>query len=343
MMMKKGLWKLCFIVLIESLLIASLSFAAEEVSTVQQMDKAETIVYGDIQKGGLIERLNQLEAVMFGRSLPGSLAERQTALLNYLETGSPEQPSMLFKLAIAEWSVTQKTSPSVPALGRLQKLERDLEGVIQEGKPIAMRVERLLVMLLAEPVTHVDVEISGDNVIRAKFLAKLGPGVSKVGDQASLELAEDFIVKGVLVAPAGNRVFAEVSDVTKPKNFGIPGGVKLKPNSLELLGPERPSIKIFDGTISADKGEKGIIGAVGASTAGVILLGPVGLVGGLFIRGNSIDIPEGSIIYFQPTERARVSGFPIPAGLRGANVTPEALPSGGSDELNLTDDGSFER
>jgi hypothetical protein len=341
-MMKRGFWKLSFVVLIVSLCIASPSLAAEETSSIQQMDKAETIVYGETQRGGLIERLNALEAVMFGLSLPGSLAERQMQLLRFLEVGSPEQPSMLFKLAVAEWSVAQRISPSVPALGRLQKLERDLEGVIQEGKPIAQRIERVLMMLLSEPVTQVDVEISSGDVMRAQFLARLGPGVSHVGEQASIELTKDFIVNGTLVAPMGSRIFAEVTEVTKPKNFGIPGGIKLKPNSVELLGPERPTITVSEGNVSGDKGEKGIVGAIGASTAGAILLGPVGLIGGFFIRGNSLDIPEGSIIYFRPTERVKVSGFPIPAGLGGANVRSEAPLSLRSDELILPDERSFE-
>ena len=50
-------------------------------------------------------------------------------------------------------------------------------------------------------------------------------------------------------------------------------------------------------------------GAVGASAAGAIILGPVGLVGGLFVHGNEVDIPAGTTMYAETKENAEVVGF----------------------------------
>lgn len=290
----------------------------------QQLDKAEQIVYGELQRGGLIDRLNNLEAILFGRSLPGSIAERQTALLNFLEKGAFEQPSMLFKLSIAEWAIEHRIYPSIPALGRLQKLERDLEGEIQEGKPLAMRLERVLSLLLADPVSQVEVALPSDFVMKGRFLKELGPGKSKKGDIAPIELTEDIVITGKLVAPAGSRVLAEVTEVKMPKMFGVPGTVKIQLNSVELLGPERPELLIGPEAQSADKGGKGIAGAAGASIAGAVLLGPVGLVSGILVRGNAVNIPEGALIYFQTKETVQVMAYPIPEGISGAAARSES-------------------
>lgn len=43
--------------------------------------------------------------------------------------------------------------------------------------------------------------------------------------------------------------------------------------------------------------------AAGASMAGVILLGPVGLVSGYFVRGKNVQIVENTQFYVE-TERA---------------------------------------
>ena len=50
-------------------------------------------------------------------------------------------------------------------------------------------------------------------------------------------------------------------------------------------------------------------GAVGASAAGAIILGPVGLVGGLFVHGNEVDIPAGTTMYAETKDNAEVVGF----------------------------------
>ena len=56
---------------------------------------------------------------------------------------------------------------------------------------------------------------------------------------------------------------------------------------------------------------KGEIKAAGASVAGAVLLGPVGLVGGAFIKGKNIDYPVGSTIFIQPQDSVSIQGLVI--------------------------------
>lgn len=129
--------------------------------SVLMMERIETIIYGEPSKGGLVERLNGIERELFGRSLPGSIAERHAAILNFLETGTEEQPSMLFKVGVAEWILSKNIHASRPALRRLETLESDMDGDLQYGKPVAMRVERILAMLVSDPVTFRQVTLPG--------------------------------------------------------------------------------------------------------------------------------------------------------------------------------------
>jgi hypothetical protein len=309
---------------------------ADKSSSMQMMERIETIVYGEPNKGGLIERLNSIEKELFGRSLPGSISERHSATLNFLETGTADQPSMLFKLGVAEW-IVGRVQPQKPALTRLELLETELDGEMQYGKPLAMRVERVLSTLVAETVTFQDVILAGATVLRVKFLEELSPAKSKKGDFVGLALMDDILVDRSLVAPKGSLVETYVREVKQPRPFGVPGEVRLDFRALLPLGPQRPPVTFGNASKKAteeaqknrDKGAGGILGAGAASLGGALLLGPIGLVGGALIRGNSIKIPEGTVMFLETSGDVRVSAYPVPESLQidpGATIRESLVP-----------------
>ena len=298
--------------------------AAVSGSSHQMMAEIEKIIYGYTLQGGLIERLAKVEEDLFGRSLPGTMAERHAAILNFLDVGTDEQPSMIFKLAIAEWVVNKKIRASEPAARRLEDLEVNLTGSSRNGNPIVMRVESLLATLVMDPVTATPVNLPGDTVMKFRFMDELSPAVSKAGDFVRLELADDLVVNQCLVAPAGSLLLTEVREVKRPRMFGVPGEVRLSFNGLKPLGTQRP--QIYSGSASEHaikearkigaRGEGAIVGASAASLAGAIIFGPVGLVSGVFVRGNSIKIPAGSVTFLQTSGDCVVSSYPIPLSLQ---------------------------
>ena len=295
-----------------------------EGSSNQMMSRIEEILYGNALNGGLIERLSKAEEDLFGRSLPGTIAERHAAILNFLENGTEDQPSMLFKLGVAEWVVDKKIAASESVIRRLERLELNLTGSSRQGNPIVMRVESLVATLVMDPVTIRGVVLPKDTPMKFRFMDELSPAISKVGDKVRLELTNDIIVNKCLVAPAGSLLFTEVRSVKKPRMFGIPGEVRLSFIGLIPLGPQRPQVKVGEASQKAiaearrvgDRGEGAAIGAGATSIAGAALLGPAGLVGGFFIRGNSIRIPAGSVTFVQTSDDIAVSAYPIPASLQ---------------------------
>ena len=329
---------LLFLICILFILVSSAYSADNTGASIAQMDQAETIIYGESRRGGLIDRLNELERVLFGRSLPGTLSERQMQLISFIKTGNADQPSLLFKLGVAEWTVSQSIQPFLPALGRLQKLEQELDDTIQEGRPIAMRVERILSLLLTDIVTQIEVEVSSDKPIKAKILENIGPGKSRKGDSVKIELEEDFVIDNYLIAPKGSRIVSEIASVTRPGAFGRAGEVRLEFKYLQILGPEEPKIKLADTKRLGGSGEKNIVAAVGSSMIGAALLGPLGLATGLLIRGDSLDVNEGTQFYIQQAERVKMSVFPIPTSLRKDADNPSSgADFDNSDEIVILD------
>lgn len=322
--------KICVLVLF--VFASSVCFASEAVpdpdlttgSSQQMMSQIEKIIYGYVLQGGLIERLAKVEEDLFGRSLPGTMAERHAAILNFLDIGTDEQPSMMFKLAIAEWVVDKKIRASEPAARRLEDLEVNLTGASRGGNPIVMRVESLLATLVMDPVTAQPVNLPSDTVMKFRFMDELSPATSRAGDFVRLELTSDLIVNQCLVAPAGSLLITEVRDVKRPRMFGVPGEVRLSFNELKPLGNQRPLVyvgkeaqnAIKEARRTGDRGEGAIVGAGAASVAGAALLGPVGLVSGVFIRGNSLKIPVGAVTFVQTSGDCVVSAYPIPISLQ---------------------------
>ncbi len=343
---------------------ASQSFATEAVtdneigtssgSSNNMMERIENLLYGYIVKGGLIERLGKAESDLFGRSLPGTIAERYTAIVNFLENGTEDQPSMIFKLGVAEWIINKKIAGSNSVMSRLENLENNLNGSTSQGNPVAMRIESLLSTLVSDPVSFKNVILPGDTVLKFRFLDEMNPAKSQVGDVVRLELTNDIIIDDCLIAPAGSILLTEVRAVKRPRAFGIPGEVRLSFGDFVPLGPQKPKIKIDKASQAAikearklgDRGEGAVVSAGAASIAGAALLGPVGLVSGLFIRGNSIKVTPGSVTFVQTDGETIISAYPIPASLQ--NNIPYAEPdeeknSGASASVSASSSSSKRR
>lgn len=316
----KKLVILSLLILTSIVLTVSPLIAAEQndnPSTMQVMDRVEELLYGEARNGGLIMRLSDAEVALFGRELPGSIADRQNALLNFIQNGEPSQPSMMFKLGVAEWALEQETSPYDPVESRISRLERALEGSTMDKKPLAMRLERLLGLLLSENVTMFEVEVPSDVVLKAMFKETLSPADVKEGQEVKMALAQDLTQGTNLIAPKGSIIKAHIVEVKKPRSFGRPSEINIGFDTLLPLGPERISLVMGEEAKEAANAEKAQIAAVGTSFVGAILLGPVGLAGGFLVRGDAKDIPEGTTLFVQTSDSARVYAYPVPAGLQG--------------------------
>lgn len=291
--------------------------AQDDASTFHVMGRVEQLVYGGVRTGGLIDRLNSVERDMFGRELPGSIAERQTALLNFIEKGTEYQPSLLFKLGVAEWAVERRVDSLAPVVRRVESLEVQLEGTPQVERPVTMRLERVLGLLLSEPVATQEVEIPAATVIRASLAHALSPRTAKKGDFVDMVLDSDLVIGVNLVAPRGSRVSAIVTDVTKPRSFGRPAEVKVGVESLFSLGSQPIPLTFGEESKQAVEAESAQLAAAGTSVVGALLLGPVGLVGGFLIRGDLKELPAGSVVFSQTAEAVKIAAYPVPSGLQG--------------------------
>lgn len=117
--------------------------------------------------------------------------------------------------------------------------------------------------------------------IRLRTLIELSSKDSRPGERFDLEVAEDVILNGQTVIPAGSRAVGEITEVKKKGMWGKSGKVDTR-----LL-----YVRVGDQQlrITGQLGDKGKTG-----TAGVVGALAVVPVAGFFVTGTSGNLPRGT-------------------------------------------------
>ena len=131
----------------------------------------------------------------------------------------------------------------------------------------------------------------------------------KVGQRVRLEVAENVLVNGQVVIPAGSPAMGEVTDVRNKGMWGKSGKINARVLYVTVNGRQIRASGQFD-----DKGTTGTGGVV-ASVALVPLAG-------FFVTGTSANIPPG----------APVNGFvdeDVPLAFAASGPAPLQVPAAG--------------
>lgn len=258
----------------------------------------EQSVYGQEQTGALLERISRLETDFYGKT-----SNPQTAISDRINTlyatmfDNSVRPSAITQMNGIEWFLSRQVSIK-SITDRLTTLEAQIY-----GKPITGTLQKRMndLAMLAYGNSDVKVPLVSttvpvDTLIKIKLVTPLNTDVSKVGDKVKFQAAEDVIYNGKLIIAAGAPGEGVVTKVKSARNFGRNGEIDVN----------FQQIQAFDGTMlettlgeKAKKEIENLAMAAGASLAGIALLGPVGIVGGIFVNGKDIDLPAGTESYIQ--------------------------------------------
>ena len=80
----------------------------------------------------------------------------------------------------------------------------------------------------------------------------------------------------------------KIKKVVQPGIFGKDGRVDI--NFMYIYGTDGTEIPVFVGELAKQQA-KSYAGAAGAAIGGMIILGPIGAIGGAFVKGSSVVIP----------------------------------------------------
>ncbi|MDU6912835.1 MAG: hypothetical protein E6394_02020 [Veillonella sp.] len=194
----------------------------------------------------------------------------------------------------APGTVTEKTNV----------LETTVYGAVQDGA-VVDRINQL-------DETVYGTGFNGNSATLSKRVDSLYNSVEGSGTNISLRVsftvAENVMDGNVLLVPAGTVGSGTITSLKKARSFGRNGALDITFDTIPAIdGTEFTAVQ---GKEAKDK-TRSEVKAAGASVAGAVLLGPVGLVGGAFIKGKNIEYPAGATVYVQPQDSVTIQGLVI--------------------------------
>lgn len=299
--------KLMICMMLMTFLFTSLVSAQgfQEMTVLEKTAAAERIIYGSEQTGSLLDRTVKLETDLFGEETSAALTARLEHIYNYLTENSDTAASFQSKLNAVEWTLTHNVT-NQPAKSKIESIELTLLGNSEIGN-FNSRVDKLAGIAYSDGLVNVSTTtVYQDTLVKIKTLTELSSKNNRVGDVVRYQTAEDVFSSGLLVIPAGTQGSGTITKVRQSRNFGRDA----------VLEVSFDNITAFDGsvveTLMGDKAKeetKSLAKAAGASVAGIALLGPIGVVGGAFIRGSEVTIPAGTELYIQVKADTTVYGL----------------------------------
>lgn len=136
-----------------------------------------------------------------------------------------------------------------------------------------------------------NLDLPTDTLVRIKLLDTIDSKNWKEGDQFPYQIVQDVIVDGRVAIPAGTKGAGVISRAREAGSFGKEGKIELSFGAIQIAEGRTVELQLSD---KARQGNEKNGLAAGASLAGLAVAGPVGLIGGLFIKGKNVTIPAGS-------------------------------------------------
>ncbi len=276
-----------------------------ETTVLNKVIAVEKFFYGAEMSGALVDRVSVLEKDIFGKESKDPLLTQADTLYSTTFDNFIDQPSFLIKLNAIEWSLTRAVTVQ-PAKNRIENLERILTGNNTTGSFNDRLVKLLKLAYTNGQVATSNVTLNKDSLLKIKLITPLSTSTNRQGDSILFEAADDIYVDGQLVIPKGSQGQGLVNKVKGAKNFGRNAELQVSFDTIETIDGTRINTLLGD---KAKEENKSLVTAAGASLAGMVILGPVGIVGGAFIQGKEVNVPAGVEMYVQIKEDTNAYGI----------------------------------
>ena len=285
--------------------LAQFSWAAEasQAALLEDLSQVEMAIYGTSSEKPLVERVEYLEKELVGRTLPGTISSRVKQLKEFIISGTPEEPSVIFKINASQWMLEEKIT-SEPLMVRIENLENILFGKTSDDFS-AMRAESIFSVCFKEGKPQVeDVLIPAGTLVPIRFLSTLNSKSNKTGETFDFQISENVFVDNKLVIPDNSKGLGEITKAKKATILSRSGKLEIEFKSVLTL--DGTSLSLILGE-KAEEENKRLYVAVGAGIVGLIILSsPVGLVLGALVPGKNVKIEEGTEMFLQVKEDTAV-------------------------------------
>lgn len=313
-----------------SLLCLAPVYAEEPATLTDRIDRVDEVIYGSAQDGSLISRVDNADNLIYGtgNSSASGLDNRITNLYtDVVKSDNDAQPSIATRVNAMEYYLTDEIK-SDSLKTRIGDLETKVYGTEKKGA-LDQRLANLEKSVYGDQHYEMKtVELPANTVFKISLNDDVSSKTNQVGDPVTFTVQEDVSVGNVLVLPKGSQGSGVVTKVSRPKSFGRSGALDVSFDQVfsvddevipTVLGPE------------AKEKLKMEAAAVGASTIGALALGPIGLVGGFFVKGKDVSLPAGSTLYIETQQTVTTKGLELKGGAPNAVLRKRVVRSAAAD------------
>lgn len=309
-----------------ALLMSMPVMADEAVTLSEKIDRVDEIIYGSVQSGSLIQRVDQVDNVIYGvgNSSASGLDNRISNLyVDVVKNDDDTTPSISTRTNAMEYYLTDEVQTE-PLTTRIGELETKVYGKEKKGALDTRMADLEKAVYGDQHYEMKTVELPANTVFKISLNDDVNSKLNQVGDVVTFTVQEDVMVGDVLVLPRGSQGSGVVTKVSRPKSFGRSGQLDISFDQVFSVDDE--SIPTVLGPESKEK-LKMEAAAVGASTIGALALGPIGLVGGIFVKGKDVNMPAGSELYIQTSEAVTTKGLVLADGAPNAVIRKRVVRS----------------
>ena len=289
-----------------ALFVTQVGMASAAEETVQgKLAAVETETWGAEQTGAFLDRINHLEKDYLGKHNKGSMLDRVNIVYDDIYDNTTG-PGLLTQLNAVEWGLMHEVSPKAVDK-RVTEMEMAVAGKTSAGT-YKKRIQDLGTAAFGGySVPLEQVTVPKNTVIKIALTQEVNAKNLKAGDTIRYKVAEDVVQGGMLVFAKGQPGVGTVKKVTQARNFGRDARIDIDFHTTKAM--DGTDVKTFVGEESKRE-MKSYAMAAGASVAGMLLLGPIGIIGGAFVKGKNIELPEGTELFIQTKDDAVLYAVP---------------------------------
>jgi hypothetical protein len=269
---------------------------------VEWINSLEMEITGKVEHGGILERIGKSENYLVGRSRDGSPVERLSYLDTIIYINQPYDICLIYKVQALEWVLFKEAKPGSLA-DRVENIEKLLNGTAYTG-PYNKRLDKLITQVFSDGnVKGHWTDIPDGMLIKIRMDDTLSSVDNNPGDQFHFTVMETVTNRNRVLFMKGITGTGILEQVKRPENLGRDAQLKFDFGQIQAL--DGTLVKIFYGA-KAMEINRSRQWAVGASAAGMLALGPGGILFGLVIKGKEQVIPAGTEFYIQVQEPVRI-------------------------------------
>ncbi|MBP2639113.1 MAG: hypothetical protein H6Q66_64 [Firmicutes bacterium] len=279
----------------------------QEMTALDKTAAVENYFYGAEQPGALVDRVAKVEKTVYGLESKEALLGKVDRVYGYMTQNAPAAPSFALKLNATEWVLTHTVTADAVNV-RLENLEKLLIGTVSD-EAFDSRLTKLAKLSFANGQLNVQAaQVSSDLLVKIMTITPLDTRTSLAGDQVVFRAAEDVIVEGTLVIAKGALGSGKVIKIDRSKNFGRDAKMEIAFDTITALDGSNMNTVLGD---KAKEKTRSMAKAAGAAVAGLVVLGPIGVVGGAFVHGEEVKMPAGTELYIQTKTETQVYGLQV--------------------------------